>query len=55
LEKGHSPIFHEALGLPHTLREMTLDGKNVEPLVLLFEHDLIRFIQKMFLELPLST
>ncbi|MEK6794714.1 MAG: alpha/beta hydrolase [Spirochaetota bacterium] len=45
--KGHSPIYLEAAGLPHTLRETTNDGKNIEPMVLLFEHDLMRFIERV--------
>lgn len=45
--KGHTPIYLEAAGLPHTLRETTNDGKNIEPMMLLFEHDLMRFIERV--------
>lgn len=43
---GHDVIFHEARGLQHTLRETFFNGEVVEPIELLFERDLLRFLQR---------
>lgn len=45
-EAGCDPLYLEAHGLPHTMCEMTVDGKMVEPIVLLFEPDILRFFQR---------
>lgn len=47
-ELGLDPIYHEAKGLGHTLREMEINGEAIEPLELLFERDVLRFIQRTF-------
>lgn len=43
---NHDVIFHEARGLGHTLKEMTIEGQATEPMELLFEKDLLRFLQR---------
>ncbi|HWL52859.1 MAG TPA: alpha/beta hydrolase [Chthoniobacteraceae bacterium] len=43
---GHDIIFHEARGLGHTLCDTAPDGKNLEPIEILFERDLLRFFHR---------
>lgn len=43
-------IYLEARGLAHTSREVSASGKPVEPLELLFERDLLRFVERSLLE-----
>lgn len=45
-ELNHPVFYLEAHGLGHTLREMAVDGTVQEPLELLFEKDILRFIQR---------
>ena len=45
-EAGHDPVYLEARGLPHTVCEWTIDGRELNPFTLLFEHDLLRFFQR---------
>lgn len=45
-ELNHPILYLEAFGLGHTLREMTVDGVALEPLELLFEKEILRFIQR---------
>lgn len=45
----HDVIFHEARGLDHTFRETTPTGEVLDPMELLFEHDLLRFFQRTLL------
>jgi len=42
---GHDPVYLEARGLDHTMLERTTDGPWAEPAVLLFEHDMLRFLK----------
>ncbi len=42
----HDVTFHEARGLGHTLREKDYKDQFVEPMQLLFEQDILRFLQR---------
>jgi acetyl esterase/lipase/predicted dehydrogenase len=46
---GHSPIYLEARDVAHTMVEIAPDGTLIEPHVLLFEADLLRFICRTLL------
>lgn len=43
---GHDPIYLEARNLGHTMIEITPDGKILKPQKLLFEEDLLRFMNR---------
>jgi len=46
--KNQDVIFLEARNVGHTMIEISSCGKPVEPLELLFEQDLLRFVQRRF-------
>jgi hypothetical protein len=46
---GHSPIYLEARDVAHTMVEIAPDGTLIEPNILLFEADLLRFICRTLL------
>jgi acetyl esterase/lipase len=45
-EAGHDPVYLEARGLGHTMTEVSTEGKQAEPVRLLFEEDVLRFIHR---------
>lgn len=45
-EAGHDPVYLEARGLGHTMTEISPEGKQMEPIRLLFEDDALRFIAR---------
>lgn len=47
---GCDVVFLEARGLAHTSREVDASGKPVEPVELLYERDVLRFIERCLLE-----
>jgi acetyl esterase/lipase len=48
MELGHDPVYFEARGLDHTMLERTVDGGPwIEPWVILFEHDMFRFLKRV--------
>jgi len=46
---GNDVVYLEACGLSHTSREVDASGKPVEPFELLFERDLLRFVERTLL------
>lgn len=50
---GCEVTFHEARGLGHTFREVHYHGEAVEPMELLFERDVLRFMQRTLIPRPL--
>jgi len=49
---GHEPIYLEARNVPHTMCESRPDGSLIDPQALLFEPDLMRFIQASISDAP---
>lgn len=46
-EAGHDPVYLEARGLAHTMTEVDTEGKQSQPLRLLFEDDVLRFMARV--------